>query len=94
MLSHTGGKPHICKTCDLSFARSSDLERHMGVHTHANRWTCVTCSSEFSSKYGLDRHVRTQHPTGARVYFECQLCNQLYSSVESRKEHMKICDQF
>ena len=71
-------KPYKCLTCEKGFAKCSDLERHLRIHSGEKPFSCEECGKTFREKAHLDSHVRTH--TGVRPY-TCLQCNKLLNLI-------------
>jgi len=47
--------------CDKASCHSSDLERHMRIHTNERPYECDVCEKRYRHSDGLKYHMRTQH---------------------------------
>lgn len=56
-------RPHQCDVCQLSFGRSSHLERHRRTHTGERPFQCpiVTCGKRFARQDKVKQHVTRHH---------------------------------
>ena len=55
---------YLCELCDATFAKSSNLKRHVdGVHLGLRPFVCSYdgCTSKFTRQSSLDTHVRSIH---------------------------------
>ena len=57
--THTGEKPHECKTCFKHFRNSSDLKRHEKIHTGERPHVCKVCFKGFIEASKLKNHMKT-----------------------------------
>lgn len=56
-------RPHVCTTCDRSFARLEHLKRHERSHTKEKPFECPECSRCFARRDLLLRHQQKLHRT-------------------------------
>ncbi|KAI9683900.1 MAG: hypothetical protein M1829_004235 [Trizodia sp. TS-e1964] len=54
-------RPHVCGTCQRSFARLEHLKRHERSHTKEKPFECVECSRCFARRDLLLRHQQKLH---------------------------------
>ena len=80
-------KTHSCSICAKTFAQSSELERHLRIHTGKKPYTCSSCSKSFSAAKHLKRHLRTH--TGEKP-FSCLLCTKSFPRSDQLKIHTQV----
>ncbi|KAG7404573.1 Respiration factor 2 [Fusarium oxysporum f. sp. raphani] len=56
-------RPHVCGTCQRSFARLEHLQRHERCHTKEKPFECPECSRCFARRDLLLRHRKKLHHT-------------------------------
>ncbi|KAH7200761.1 hypothetical protein BKA60DRAFT_174567 [Fusarium oxysporum] len=56
-------RPHVCGTCQRSFARLEHLKRHGRSHTKEKPFECPECSRRFARSDLLLRHRQKLHQT-------------------------------
>ncbi|KAF6795913.1 hypothetical protein CSOJ01_13303 [Colletotrichum sojae] len=56
-------RPHVCATCQRSFARLEHLKRHERSHTKEKPFECPECSRCFARRDLLLRHQQKLHQT-------------------------------
>ncbi|MBE3049243.1 C2H2-type zinc finger protein, partial [Candidatus Bathyarchaeota archaeon] len=56
-------RPHVCATCQRSFARLEHLKRHERSHTKEKPFACPECSRCFARRDLLLRHQQKLHQT-------------------------------
>lgn len=54
-------KPHVCKFCNVRFAREKALISHENIHKNqynkSHQFTCKNCKEEFSKQQSLNEHL-------------------------------------
>ena len=78
-------KSYFCTLCDKSFANSSNLNRHMQIHTGKYSYYCQICRKGFNETNNYKAHMNKHEGRS----FPCQFCNNRYSSERSMKDHMR-----
>ena len=88
MLCHFPDQPRYdCGSCTETFARPSNLKRHMLTHGQ-KPYSCTECGKLFVDSYNLDRHCRihTQEKP-----FSCPHCEKSFSQKSNLKRHIQFC---
>ncbi|KAI5808661.1 hypothetical protein DFH27DRAFT_598290 [Peziza echinospora] len=85
--SHTSQHPHKCQTCEESFRKKTQLERHVrATHLGLKPFACkhqsvdgengevVKCPEAFETKGKLEGHVHREHRGGGGAKYFCEEC--------------------
>ena len=81
---------HRCRHCGERFVTKYLREKHESTaHSSGNGFPCKKCAEVFDTEVLLDKHVLSSHlQTSAKMY-PCKICNQVFSLLRSRKEHIQ-----
>lgn len=80
-------KYHHCTYCPKEFLKSSDVVRHIRVHTHEKPFKCSLCFRSFTLKCILQSHMRTH--TGVKSA-TCDVCHKSFVTAQSLKVHIRL----
>uniref|UniRef100_W8ANR0 Zinc finger protein 91 n=1 Tax=Ceratitis capitata TaxID=7213 RepID=W8ANR0_CERCA len=80
---------HQCPTCLSKFSKSSDLQRHLVVHTGERTQACHLCEKRFGLKSTLKQHLLT-HAREERPKQVCIVCAKTYATKKSLNVHLRL----
>lgn len=87
----------LCKVCNKSYLKMSNLKAHMTIHTDLKPFNCSVCDSKFTQARAYACHMRTHnisdkirkqaHPCKT---FTCNICEKNYCNSSNLKAHMRL----
>ncbi|CAO1393815.1 unnamed protein product, partial [Diamesa tonsa] len=86
---HRLSRPFVCKQCNKTFARRSDLKKHAFVHSGIRSFVCDICSKSFTRNTNLTKHKRIHSEVRG---FKCNLCpeNKGFVNKSDLTRHLEI----
>lgn len=87
--SHTQNNPFRCTSgkCTKAFKTSSDLNRHILVHTNVRKFSCDECNLQFKLKIHLTNHKKCH--TDVKEW-KCSYCEKWFRTKLSLQNHELI----
>jgi KRAB domain-containing zinc finger protein len=85
-----------CTTCEKSFSRKSDLNRHISmtknhtsdsVHEETKTFKCKKCDKGLTRKYCLKKHMAGVHAPG-KLPSKCNICNASFADAQYLNIHI------
>ncbi|XP_069604454.1 zinc finger protein 135-like isoform X2 [Ranitomeya imitator] len=83
----TGQKLYECVQCKKCFNNSSNLRKHVVIHTGKKPFTCIICSQSFRQATHLQRHYLVH--TGERP-FKCSICQGGFRDTSDLLKHQRV----
>lgn len=96
-LDSNNKKSFVCNYCDRAFGSSSNLKRHIMIHTGEKPFTCKVCQRSFREMSTLKKHSFTHrnipasqmHRTSSPVtQLKCYLCLKTFLNANLLKQHI------
>lgn len=82
-LNILGERPFKCHICEKAFKQSSDLKKHINLHTGANQFKCEECNMEFRRADALRKH-KLGHKMGN---MPCGHCGKNFMHISALRQH-------
>ncbi|XP_061162375.1 zinc finger protein 236-like [Saccostrea echinata] len=83
-----GKGPFKCETCDKSFPKWPQYQRHMKAHEEDKPFRCPHCAMSFNVNDNLKLHVATHVPANGEP--TCPECGKKFSRIASLKAHIML----
>ena len=92
ILIHAAEKGFTCETCNRSFKRQQELNRHTRTVHAENKpkkeITCETCNRSFKRQQELNRHTWTVHAENKpKKEIACETCNRSFKRQQELNRH-------
>ncbi|XP_066939920.1 uncharacterized protein [Macrobrachium rosenbergii] len=79
------GRDKVCKQCNRSFFKKSELDYHMKTHTGERPYRCEVCGESYLSTSTLRYHMQKHSNT----MYVCQLCEARFKNYVGWSAHVK-----
>ena len=83
-------KKYVCKLCEKTFERFSNLNAHVTMHLELKPYICKSCGSKYKLRSLLNDHIRLKHLKKSG-YVNCQTCNGRFKLGSSYLKHRALC---
>uniref|UniRef100_A0A8C5EXH5 C2H2-type domain-containing protein n=1 Tax=Gopherus evgoodei TaxID=1825980 RepID=A0A8C5EXH5_9SAUR len=84
----TAPRVYPCPTCGHKFANSSNMRKHLRIHTREAPYSCHACGKSFTDSSNLTKHQRV-HSGGRERPFSCSKCPKVFASAPDLQEHLR-----
>ena len=82
-----------CPNCKKPFSQKGKMRKHLLICGNQDKpFPCSECDEAFRDHDRLRIHKKQKHPERAgdrSAYFKCNFCPKEYTSISSRRRHMK-----
>ena len=83
-------KKFRCSICGHGFMRSSNLHRHMRIHTGDKPYSCQICRQRFSRSDYKEAHVKSHYNKKMQC---CCICSKVYLDLTRFVDHCRLHDE-
>lgn len=87
----------LCKVCNKSYLKLSNLKAHMIIHTDLKPFNCSICDRKFTQARAYACHLRTHaisdknpNKTHLNKSFTCNVYGKNYSNSSNLKSHLRL----
>lgn len=84
MATESASISYSCKVCEKSFSKETKLNVHLKLHRQNDGLQCGTCNRKFKT---VERFK--SHECKSSVYFECGICEQVFTERDKLKHHVE-----
>lgn len=84
----TKERQYICHICDKQFHGTTDLKRHLLIHSDERPHICTECNKGFRQISSLKSHIASIHSNEKN--FACEECGKRFPIKERLKLHMRV----
>jgi hypothetical protein len=83
-LDGVGRKRFNCLYCGKRFSKSSDIKRHLRIHTGERPYKCDVCLKAFRHSWHMVQHKRTHN----KSMHTCSICQKSYTHLSGLGAHV------